>query len=495
MVEVSGSLHLLPQWKGRLFFPVLVFAGFAVAIISTLGTPMIPTIAREQGVSIDTAQWLLTVTLLVGAVATPINGRLADGPRRRQTMLASLGLVFIGAVISALSDSFAPFIAGRAMQGIGQAIMPLTIAAARDVLPKERVRSSIGVLSITTAAGVGLGYPITGFISEHFDYHAGFWFAAFVTALAIAAVFIVIPTNPQTEARPLDLPGAALLSIGLLALLLPVSQGERWGWGSGRVLGLLGLAVLALGLWVVQELRSTSPLVELRLLARRLVLAADVISVLMGIGLFAMSSLVNRYVQTPSEAGYGLDSSLLMTGLMLTPLSVGSVLSSQVASRLVRRVGPGVVLAIGSAVTGADMLYLAITRSQRWEIVIATFLLGIGVGLTYAMMPALIIRSVPAHETGSATGLNQVLRLVGGSIGSASSVAILTAHQPEGASFTTDHGYTVAFAAGAALCILAAIGSLLLVGRAGGSPSPVPAERPPEHARDLTAAVSSGAQR
>lgn len=494
-MEASGSLHLLPDWKARLFFPVLVFAGFVVAIISTLGTPMIPTIAREQGVSVDTAQWLLTVTLLVGAVATPITGRLADGPRRRQTMLASLGLVFIGAIISALSDSFAPFIAGRAMQGIGQAIIPLTIAAARDVLPRERVRGSIGILSITTAAGVGLGYPITGFIAEHFDYHAGFWFAAFVTAVAIVAVFLVVPPNSQTESRPLDLPGALLLSFGLLALLLPISQGERWGWGSGRVLGLLALAVLALGLWVAQELRSRNPLVELRLLAHRYVLAADVISVLMGMGLYSMSSLVNRYVQTPSEAGYGLHSSLLTTGLMLTPLSIGSVLSSQVAARLVRGVGPGVVLALGSAITGADMLYLSITRSQRWEIVIATFLLGIGVGLTYAMMPALIIRSVPAHETGSATGLNQVLRLVGGSVGSAASVAILTAHQPAGSAFTTNHGYTVAFAAGAVLCFLAALGSLLLVGRAGGSPSPVPVERAADPARDLAPAVSTGGQR
>lgn len=492
-MEASGSLHLLPEWKARLFFPVLVFAGFVVAIISTLGTPMIPTIAREQGVSVDTAQWLLTVTLLVGAVATPINGRLADGPWRWHTILASLGLVFIGAIISALSDSFGPFIAGRAMQGIGQAIIPLTIASAREVLPKERIRGSIGILSITTAAGVGLGYPITGFIAEHFDYHAGFWFAAVVTALAIIAVYAVVPKIATSEARPLDIPGAILLSVGMLALLLPISQGERWGWGSGRVLGLFAVAVIALGLWVAQELRTAYPLVELRLLTHRYVLAADVIVVLMGMGLYSMSSLVNRYVQTPGEAGYGFDSSLLTTGLMLTPLSIGSVLSSRLAARLVSRVGAGITLALGSAVTGADMLYLAITRSSRWEIVVATFLLGIGVGMTFAMMPALIIRSVPARETGSATGLNQVLRLVGGSIGSASSVAILTAHQPEGAAFTTDHGYTVAFAVGAVLCFLAAIASLLLVGRADDSPSPVPVERMQEPARDL-AAVSTGAQ-
>jgi cyanate permease len=177
---------------------------------------------------------------------------------------------------------------------------------------------------------------------------------------------------------------------------------------------------------------------------------------------------------------------------MLTPLSIGSVISSRLAARLVTRIGPGITLALGSAITGGDMLYMAITRSYRWEIVLATFLLGIGVGMTFAIMPALIIRSVPAHETGSATGLNQVLRLVGGAIGSAASVAILTAHQPDGAPFTTDHGYTVAFATGAVLCFLAAIGSLLMIGGAGRSSSPAPAERGPKAARELASALSSG---
>jgi MFS family permease len=453
----------MPDWRARALFPVLVFAGFVVAIISTLGSPMIPTIAREQQVTLETAQWMLTITLLVGAVATPLNGRLADGPWRRHAMLISLGIVLIGAVISALSDTFPPFIVGRAMQGVGQAIIPLSIATARDYLPKEKVRSSIGILSITTAAGVGLGYPITGLIARQYDYHAGFWFAAIVTALALVALYVVFPVSSDLKSRPLDIPGAVLLSFGLMALLLPISQGQRWGWGSTNVIGLLLVALVLLALWVVQELRTKHPLVELRLLARRFVLAADVISVLMGAGLYAMSSLVNRYVQTPSDAGYGFDSTLLMTGLMLTPLSIGSVLSSQIAGRLTRRVSSRWVLAGGALVTGLDMIYLAITRSHRWEIVIATFLLGVGVGLTFAMMPALIIRSVPAHETGSATGLNQVLRLVGGSIGSAASVAILSAHHPAGQLYTSDHGYTIAFAVGGVICLIAAIGSLVLM--------------------------------
>ena len=195
-------------------------------------------------------------------------------------------------------------------------------------------------------------------------------------------------------------------------------------------LAAIVIGLIAIGVWIVYELRIPNPLVQLRLLTRRLVLAANVVVVLMGMALYMMSSLINRYVQTPSAAGYGLDSTLLQTGLMLAPLSVGSVLSSQVASRMSTRIAPGRILAVGASITGLNMLYLALTRTYWWEIVIATLILGVGVGLTFAMMPALIIRSVPPEETGSATGMNQVLRLVGGAIGSAFSVAIFSVLRP-----------------------------------------------------------------
>lgn len=460
---------------------------------------MIPTIAREQNVSLETAQWMLTITLLVGAIATPINGRLADGQLRRNALLGTLAIVLVGAVISALSNTFPPFIAGRAMQGAGQAILPLTIASAREFLPRDKMRSGIAILSISTAAGVGIGYPLTGMITKYSNYHAGFWFAAVVTGIALVACYFVVPNSREIATRPLDIAGAVLLSISLLALLLAISQGESWGWTTSKSVTLVAIGVVAVGIWIVYELRIPHPLVQLRLLTRRLVLAANVVVVLMGMALYMMSSLINRYVQTPSAAGYGLDSTLLQTGLMLAPLSVGSVLSSQVASRMSTRIAPGRILAVGASITGLNMLYLALTRTYWWEIVIATLILGVGVGLTFAMMPALIIRSVPPEETGSATGMNQVLRLVGGAIGSAFSVAILTAHHPAGVPFTSDHGYTVAFLAGAAFCFVAAVCSLVLIGKAGTLTSPVVSETPAQELatsepsyRTITTAMDAG---
>jgi len=468
---------------GRLLLPVLVFMGFVVSVIGTLGALMIPTIAAERQVSLETAQWLLTVTLLVGAVASPLFGRLADGPWRRPVILATLGLVLAGSILAAVAGNFPLLLAGRSLQGLGQSLVPLAIAVARDRFPAHRLRSGVAILSVTTAAGAGLGYPITGFIAEHYSYQAGFWFSAIVTAVALALVWRVVPGNAAAQTRPIDVWGAILISFSLTSLLLAISQGQRWGWGSALVMGLLATAVLVGVWWVVHELRIEHPLVELRLVTRRLVLAADLVAVLIGIALYAMSSLVNRYLQTPAEAGYGFDSSLVAVGLTLLPLSVGSIAASRLSTPLTNRFGPGRVVAGGSLVVGLDMLFLALTRDERWYFALAILVLGVGVGLTFAMMPSLIIMSVPPQETGSATGLNQVLRLVGGSIGSAASIAILSGHHIEGSPVPVASGYTMAFAAGSAMCVAAAIVCLVLInervpvvsGQASTPPAKVPA--------------------
>jgi MFS family permease len=255
-----------------------------------------------------------------------------------------------------------------------------------------------------------------------------------------------------------------------LALLLGISQGGTWGWSSPVILGLFGLAIVSAAIWARHEWHQRFPLIDLRLVTRPMVLAADVAALLLGTALYAMSSLVNRYLQTPSAAGYGFDSSLVVVGLVLLPLSVGSLAASRLSGALTRRFGPGKVVATGAVIVGLDMAYLALTRQFIWEFALAVLILGIGIGLSFAMMPALIIRSVPPEETGSATGLNQVLRLVGGSIGSAASIAILASHHQPGLPYPEDAGYTIAFLAGTVICFMAAGVCLVLVRDPGDEP-------------------------
>lgn len=154
MHPISGPAP--SPWQQRALVPVLVSLGMLVAIISSLGAPLIPTIASVDHVSVADAQWSLTVTMLVGAVATPAMGRLGDGPHRRKVILTGLAVVLIGSLLAALPLGFSCLITGRALQGVGMGLVPLAIATARDSVPPERARSALSTLSLTTAASTSV---------------------------------------------------------------------------------------------------------------------------------------------------------------------------------------------------------------------------------------------------------------------------------------------------------------------------------------------------
>lgn len=430
--------------RQRALVPVLVSLGMLVAVVSSLGAPLVPTIAAEEHVSLNDAQWSLTVTLLVGAVFTPVMGRLGDGPRRRPVILGALIAVLTGCVLAALPLGISCLVTGRALQGLGLGLIPLAIATARDALPPERSRPAVALLSITTVAGVGLGYPVTGLIAQSFGLYAGFWFGAAVSVAALVAAVVVLPPSPPREAPPLDVPGAVLLGAALAGLLLALSEAEFWGWNSVRLLGLVGICVLLLGVWVVHELRTPQPLVDLRLTKDRTVLTANVTALVAGLGMYLLVSLVTRFVQTPRVAGYGFGASVALTGLVLLPFSLASMAAGRVVPLVARRAGTALVLPVGCAVSLTAVLAFVLVRGQLWELFAIMAVAGFGIGWMFAVMPGMIVGSVPAHETGSAMSFNQVLRYVGYSTGSVLSATVLQAHTTAGHTLPTGDGYGVA---------------------------------------------------
>src|SRR3954452_17265728 len=195
----------------RALVPVLIFIGTVVAVISSLGARLVPAIAETMGTSLADAQWSLTATLLVGAVATPVVGRLGDGPHRRPVVLAVLAVVTLGGGLAALPLGLGWLIAGRALQGVGLGLTPLAMATAREALQGERSRSTIAVLSVTVVSGVGLGYPLAGLVAELGGVHAAFWAGAGVSLAALLACAAVLPPSTAAPRGRLDLVRAAPL--------------------------------------------------------------------------------------------------------------------------------------------------------------------------------------------------------------------------------------------------------------------------------------------
>jgi len=453
--------------------PVLLFVGTVVAVISSLGAPLVPSIAASTGSPLPDAQWALTVTLLVGAVATPVIGRLGDGPRRRGVVLAVLAVVTLGGVLAALPLGLGWLVAGRGLQGVGLGLTPLAIATAREALQGDRSRATVAALSITVVAGLGLGYPLAGLVAELGGVHAAFWAGAAVSATALGAAALVLPASLVRTTRPLDVVGALLLGAGLAGALLALDQAGAWGWTSPLTWGLAAGSVVVLACWAGWELRTPAPLVDLRLARGRVAGTAHSAALLVGLSNYLLLVTVPVLVQAPSAGGPGLGGSVLVAGLALLPFSAASVLGGRCARVLADRAGRLAVLPAAALVQASAFVLFALLRGELWQVFLVMAVAGLGVGAAFAAFPALVLSTVPPSETGSATSLNQVLRYVGFALGSAVAATVLAAATPGGAAEPGSAGYTTIAVVGAAVCLATAVLAQLL---------------PPRRARQATAA-------
>jgi MFS family permease len=379
--------------------------------------------------------------------------------------------VTVGCVLAALAPSLVVLVIGRVLQGTGLGLVPLAMAIARDELPRERVAPMIAMLSVSGAAGVGAGYPISGLIADSAGLSGAYWFGAAIGAVTLACVALVVPAKTSAEAVSFDALGAILLTTVLVTILLAVAEGATWGWGSAAVLGLLAAGLVVLVVWVMQQLRVPSPLVELRLLRHPGVLAGDASAAVLGVAMYMALSGVTEFAQLPSSGGYGFDASVVVAGLILIPLSVFMLAGSRVLPALLRHVEIRIPLAVGCVMVAAASAFFAVWHTSLWQAFVMMGLLGIGLGITFAAIPGLIVRSVPRTETGSAMGFYQVVRYAGFSLGSAIAASILGGHESRLTGQPTLSGYVTIFWVATVICLAAAALVWVLASREGSEPA------------------------
>jgi predicted MFS family arabinose efflux permease len=466
--------------RQTLLGPVLILTAAVVSISSSLGAPLLVTVAQDFHTSISTAQWSLTVTLITGAVASPVLGRLGDGRRRRETIIVSLALVTVGGVLTAVAPSFAVLLIGRAFQGVGLGLVPLTMAAARSELAPEKVAPMIAILSVMTGAAAGLGYAISGLLAQSWGLRGAYWFGTIVCAFALLGVAAVMPSSAQAgRAGRLDWIGSALFAVALVAVMIGLAEGSGSGWGSPRVIALLACGVALLALWSVQQLRGNpAPLVELRLLRHPAVLAADACAFLLMMAMYMDLSVVTEFVQSPRADGFGFSASVGVADLVLIPLAVLLLAASRMLPTLVRWAGAPAVLAAGCLIAVVGSAFFALFHGALWEAFVMMGILGLGLGITFAAIPGLIVQAAPAGETGSALGFYQVVRWVGASVGSALVASVVAAHTTP-AGHPAVGGYTMTLWISVVICAIGAVLTYVLPARGrkaaeGGAESQIP---------------------
>lgn len=446
-----------------LVIAVLAFAGMGASFMQTILLPIQAELPVLLGVPRDVSAWVVTVTLLVAAICTPISGRLGDMYGKKTVALALLGLLALGSVVAALAPSVVLLIVGRALQGMGMGVVPLGISILRDVLHRDRLGSGIALVSATLGVGGALGLPISAFVTERYDWHVVFWVAAGIGLLALVLVAWVVPVSTLRSGGRLDVVGVAGLAVGLTGVLLAVSRGNDWGWGAPRTLGLLLGGLVVLLVWGWYELRVPGPLVDLRVTARGTVLFTNLASIAMGFALFASNVVFPQLLELPTGAG-GLGLTLMQASLVLMPSGLVMLAMSPVAGRLEHRLGPKPLLAAGSAVIAVSYVIAVVVDLDVWSVLVVNLVVGVGIGLGFAAMPALIMRVVPSHETGAANGLNTLMRSLGTTSAAAVVGGVLAAGgaEYEGVPVPSDDAFRTALLLGLLASLVCTVLALLI---------------------------------
>jgi MFS family permease len=466
-------LTLRPAAHPRLILAALAFCGVLVSISQTIVVPLLPELPGITNSSAADVSWLITVTLLTGAVFTPLLGRAGDMYGKRRVLLIALSSMVIGSLLCASSNDLTVLIVGRAFQGAAVAVVPLGISILRDELPPRRVIPSIAMMSSTLGVGAAFGIPAATLVVRYANWHTMFWITLGLGLLDIVLVLLIVPESAVRTRGRFDIIGAVGLSAFLVCLLLAVSKGNSWG--TAEIVGLYVVAAAIVPLWGWYELRTTSPLVDLRVSARPAVLFTNLAALLIGFSFYANSLSTAQLVQEPTWTGYGLGESIVVSGLCLLPGGIAMVLLSPVSARISAARGPRFTLAIASVLMAAGYVVRLFTSGNVAGIVAGATVVSAGTAVAYSALPALIMHAVPVTETAAANGLNTLMRTIGSAICS-TIVAIVLAGvtiSRAGQVAPALSAYLIVFVI-AGLAAVVAAGLVLLI--PARRPAPVPVE-------------------
>lgn len=458
----------------RVVYAVLAFGVVSQPLLQAMTVPALPEIQRRFAADQSTAAWVLTAFLLAASVATPIGGRIGDAFGKTRVFAVSLGLLALGSVLAALAPTIEVLIAARAVQGLGGGAVPLAFAMLRDHLPEPRVRSAVALTSSLLSVGFAVGIVVAGPILDVIGYHGLFLLPAAAAAAGAVAAVLLIPESPDRTGGAISVTPALLLAGWLVTLLLGISRGPAAGWTSAGVVALLAMSVTLAAAWLLAEARARTPLVDLRMMTLRGVWSANLVALMIGIAMYGSFAFLPQFNQTPSANGYGFDASVTEAGHMMIPSSVLSFLCGLSAARVAATIGVRLSIVLGSVATAAALLMTTIAHDAVWEVIAASCLSGVGTGIVFANLANAIVDAVPAAQTGAAIGMNANIRIIGGAVGAAVTVTIVSADLlPSG--YPTEDGYVRGFAFLAAASVIAATAALLLPAR---HPPPAPLGSP-----------------
>lgn len=448
----------------------LTVAGGSFALMQAIVVPAITPIQTDLDTTTAWVGWTVSIYLLAASVATPILGRLGDQFGKDRMLLVTLGLFTLGSALAMVAWDIWSLIVFRALQGVGGAVYPLCFSIIRDEMNPRRMGVAMGLISAMLGVGGGLGLVVSGLITDHAS-----WRWLFLVGVVFGIVGFVltrrfVPPSPHRAPASVDIPGAVLLSLGLVSLLVALTEGNPWGWTSARILGLLVLAVVLLTVWVIVERRVAAPMVDMRMLTRLPVLFTNLAGLFCGFAMYAIFTVLPQFIQMPRPlpvdvrdlVTYGFGATVTGAALYMLPGALAMLPAGPYGGRLGLRFGSRVVLTAGLVIGGAGSVLLALAHTASWHIIVFYAVGAVGVAVAFGAMPKVIADAVEPTETGIATGMNTVIRTVGSAIGAQVAITLLATRTIEGTEIPAESAFALSLWLGAIASFVGAAIALLI---------------------------------
>lgn len=442
---------------------VLVTAAAVASLVYSLAMPLLGEFPAIFGISASSATWIIVANSVSGAVSTPVTGRMGDTWGARRTLLGSMACLTVGSAVCALANNLEVMLVGRVLQGIAAGTVPLAIGIVRHVVPARQLGTVIGALSATLGLGSGVGITLAGVLLAHGSWRLVFAATALLAAIVFGLVVKLVPADAPASTRRIDVWGALGFGVALTCLLVPLSKGSEWGWGSTIVVSMVSVA-LATGLvWVFHQLRHPRPVVNIRLALSVRFGGVLGLSLVVGGAIFFSLLTVVVVVQAPTETGYGLGHSAMVAGLVLIPGNLMMLVAPLPTARFARELGVRPVLRCGLAIVAAGYLVRLFLDRNLVEVSLGYVFVQTGVAVCLAGLPMAVALTSPAAETSSAQALSATMRQAGIAAGGAGYAALVAVMHLDfdGHLFPTSRALDLSFLLGVAIALVGITGTFV----------------------------------